>query len=187
MMISNLPELLFLCGFMGAGKSVIGQELADKLERPFLDLDDKIAEKTGQSIPEIFEQAGEAGFRTAERWALMEVVREFKGIVALGGGSLQNQHLLDHIKLNGLLVFIETPISVILDRISKDTNRPLLLGEDGNPKENEQLKKELEELYEERLPLYEQAVIRVGNDGSESPQQIVETLLKKIRNHVEYY
>ncbi len=119
-MISNLPDRIFLTGFMGAGKSVIGQQLAGKLERPFLDLDDKITQKAGQSIPEIFKESGESEFRILERRAVLEVIREFTGVVALGGGSLQNQHLVDHIKLNGLLIFIETPISVILDRITKN-------------------------------------------------------------------
>lgn len=185
-MIKKVPDLIFLSGFMGAGKSVIGQQLADKLERPFLDLDDKIEERAGQSVSEIFETSGESRFRTIERRALLEVARDFEGIVALGGGSLQTQHVVDHIKLNGLLIFIDTPISVILDRISGDVDRPLLLDEDGNPKEQQKLKEDLTLLYEERLPLYEQAALKVTNDGSESIDQIVETLLKKIRNHVKY-
>lgn len=187
MNIKNLPKRIFLCGFMGAGKSVIGRNLADKLERPFTDLDDKIEEKSEKTIPEIFETMGESEFRIIERRAVLEVIREFEGIVALGGGSIQNQHMLDHIKLNGLLIFIETPVSVILDRISEDENRPLLLDEQGNPKDKEQLKKDLTTLYEERLPLYEQAVLTLENDGSQSPEQLVETLVKKIKNHVEYY
>lgn len=186
-MISNLPDIIFLCGFMGCGKSTIGQGLADMLDRPFLDLDDRIVEIAGQEIPEIFENEGEAGFRTIERRALLEIVRNFKGVVALGGGSLQSQHMVDHLKLKGLLVFIKTPISVILSRISGDENRPMLLDEQGNPKKNEVLRQDLQALYDERLPLYEQAVIKVANDGSQSPEQMVETLLKKIRNHVEYY
>lgn len=186
-MISNLPERIFLCGFMGAGKSVIGKKLAKELELSFLDLDDKIEEQAGQSIPEIFEESGESAFRVAERRALLEVIRTYDGVVSLGGGSLQNQHMVDHVKLNGLLIFIETPISVILDRISQDDNRPLLLDEQGNPKSKKQLESELTALYEERLPLYEQAVIQIENDGSKSVEDIVEKLLKKIRNHVEYY
>lgn len=186
-MISNLPDRIFLCGFMGAGKSTVGRQLAEKLELEFLDLDDKIEENAGQSIAEIFDESGESGFRTIERRAVLEVVREFEGVVALGGGSVQNQHMLDHLKLNGLLVFIETPIPVILDRISKDQNRPLLLDKYGNPKDKETLERELTALYKERLPLYEQAVITVQNDGSRSPEEMVKSLLKKIRNHVEHY
>lgn len=186
-MYNNLPELIFLCGFMGAGKSAIGQRLAEKLEQPFLDLDDKIVENSGQSIPKIFEDSGESEFRTIERKAVLEVIREFQGVVSLGGGSLQNQNLVDHIKQNGLLIFIDTPISVILDRISEDANRPLLLDEDGEPKDHKQLKKDLSELYEKRLPLYEQADMKVINDKSETIKQIVEILVKRIRNHAEHY
>lgn len=186
-MISNLPDRIFLCGFMGAGKTTIGQQLADELELPFLDLDDKVEEQAGMAVPDIFRERGEAEFRTIERRALLEVAREFDGVVALGGGSLQNQHMLDHLKLNGLLVFIETPVSVILDRISGDENRPLLLDEDGNPKDREELRRYLTTLYEERRPLYEQAVIKVTDDGSTGKEQIVQKLLKKIKNHVEYY
>lgn len=186
-MISNLPDRIFICGFMGAGKSVIGQKLANQLELSFLDLDDAIEEKSRRTIKEIFKKSGEAEFRLIERHTLLEAAREFKGVVALGGGSLQNQHMVDHIKLNGLLVFIETPVSVILDRLSKDEDRPLLLDKDGNRKDRDTQQEELEALYAERLPLYEQAVIRVVNDGSQSPGQLVKVLLKKIRNHVEYY
>lgn len=186
-MISNIPDIIFLCGFMGAGKSTVGSRLADKLNTPFLDLDEKIEEHADQTIPEIFKTSGEQGFRTVERRALLGVVREFEGIVALGGGSLHNQHMLDHLKLNGLLIFIETPISVILDRISGDENRPLLTDENGNPKSRETLQRELQALYNERLSLYQQAVIRVTDDGSLSPDELVELLLKKIKNHVEYY
>lgn len=185
--ISNLPERIFLCGFMAAGKSAIGKKLAKELELPFLDLDDKIEEEAGQSIFKIFEESGESAFRVAERRALLKVIREFDGVISLGGGSLQNQHMVDHVKLNGLLIFIETPISIILDRISQDKNRPLLLDEQGNPKSRKQLENELTALYKERLPLYEQAVIQIDNDGRRSVEDIADNLLKKIRNHVEYY
>jgi shikimate kinase len=186
-MISNLPKRIFLCGFMGAGKSVIGKSLAQKLDLNFVDLDEKVEEKAGQSIPDLFEDSGEAGFRAAERHTLLQVARDFEGIVALGGGSLHNQDMVDHLKLNGLLVFIETPISVILDRISQDENRPLLLDEQGNPKSKKRLNDELTVLYEERLSLYQQAEIKIENNGQQSVEDIVELLLKKIRNHAEFY
>ncbi|MCW9706656.1 shikimate kinase [Fodinibius salsisoli] len=180
----NVPEIIFLCGFMGTGKTTIGRKLAQKLDYPFLDLDDRIVERAGQSIPDIFEAGGEGRFRTVERKALMEVCRSFKGVVALGGGSLQNQHLLDHLKLNGLLIFIETPFSVLIDRIYQDKNRPLLLDESGNVKERKTLEEELRFLYDDRLPLYRQASISIQMSRGESPEEQVETLFKKIRNHV---
>lgn len=180
----KIPDIIFLCGFMGTGKTTIGQKLAAELEAAFLDLDDRIIERAGKSIPEIFEAGGEGRFRTVERQALMEVCRSFKGVVALGGGSLQNQHLLDHLKLNGLLIFIETPFPIIIDRIYQDTNRPLLLDEDGNVKDREALEEELRFLYDDRLPLYRQAAISMQMEDGDTPGEQVETLIKKIRNHV---
>lgn len=176
-------EVIFLCGFMGAGKTTIGQKLAEELDRPFLDLDDRIVEKAGKSIPDIFETSGEGKFRAIERSVLLEVAQQFNGVVALGGGSLQNQHLMDHLKLYGLLIFIEVPLPVLLDRISQDANRPLLLDEQGEPKERDTLEKELKILYEDRLPLYEQAMITLKIKAGESADKHVKTLINKIRNH----
>lgn len=180
----TIPSLIFLCGFMGTGKSTIGHRLAEELQRPFLDLDDRITEKAGKAIPQIFADSGEQRFRTIERKALLEIIRDYEGVVALGGGSLQNQHLLDHLKLSGLLVFLKTPISVILNRISEDKNRPLLLDQNGNPKDHATLKNELSLLYEDRLSLYEQAVITIEMDSAASVEEQVNRLLTKIENHV---
>lgn len=182
--MKDVPDIIFLCGFMGTGKTTIGKKLADQVECTFLDLDDRIVERAGKSIPEIFESGGEGRFRTVERKALLEVCRNFEGVVALGGGSLQNQHLLDHVKLNGLLIFLNTPFSIILDRIYQDTNRPLLLDEEGNVKERKALEEELRFLYDDRLPLYRQAAISIEMEAEESPDKQVETLAKKIRTHV---
>lgn len=171
---------------MGAGKSTIGAELADKMERTFLDLDDYIEHKTGKSIPEIFEDGGEKAFRKIERTCILEIIRTYEGIVALGGGSLHNQHMLDHIKLNGLLVFIETPISVIFDRIDKDLNRPLLLDEEGKIKEKKILEKELSTLYDKRLPLYRQSELTVTDHGEQELETLVDRLMNKIKYHVSH-
>lgn len=184
MKVPKAPELIFICGFMGAGKTTIGQKLAEKLDCPFLDLDDRIVEKAGKSIPEIFTESGEGKFRTVERKALLEVARNYKGVVALGGGSLQNQHLLDHLKLNGLLIFIESPMPVILDRISRDSNRPLLLDEQGEAKDRKTLEKELKVLYRDRLPLYRQAAISLKAESGMPSEKLVEILIDKIRDYV---
>lgn len=184
--IKNLPELIFLCGFMGTGKSTIGRELARKLDRPYSDLDTIIEKETGKSIPEIFEEEGEEGFRSRERKQLLDAIRNYKGILALGGGALHNQHLVDHVKINGLLIFIETPFSVILDRILQHENRPLLLNEDGTMKERTVLENELKELYNNRLKYYQQAELTIQTDNQTSIEETTAALVRKIRNHVAY-
>ena len=186
-MIRNLPERIFLSGFMGAGKSTIGKVLAEKMDQRFMDLDLFIEHEEGTSIPEIFEHEGEEAFRKAERSAILKAIRNFRGVVALGGGSLQNQHMVDHIKLNGLLVFIETPFSVILERITKNAQRPLLLDDGGDPKSRDVLETELKELYQQRMPLYEQAVIQVDTSKFDDVEGISDKLIRKIKNHVSHH
>lgn len=186
-MINNLPDRIFLCGFMGAGKSTIGKRLAEKLDVPFWDLDDYIEKEAGKNIPQIFKENGEPEFRNLERQSLLKVIRNYQGIIALGGGSLQNQHMVDHVKLNGLLVFIETPFSIILERITKQNNRPLLLNEQGTLKDKEILEEELKTLYEQRLPYYQQAELTIVNDEKQTTENMVGSLIKKIEYHVSHY
>lgn len=183
-MITNTPDLIFLCGFMGTGKTTVGKGLAARLERPFLDLDNVIEEYASRTIRSVFEEKGEKGFRKIEQTCLLDTIKNFKGILALGGGALQNRRLADHVKLNGLLIFIETPISVILTRIAADPDRPLLLDENGKVKERSVLQKELQSLYEQRLPLYKQAKITINSSKYPSVEQLVNELIKKIQSHV---
>ncbi len=180
------PEHIFLSGFMGAGKTTVGKKLARRLETDFIDLDSLVEQKAGVSVREIFEKKGEKFFRKMERRCLQEVIRGPKGVVSLGGGSLQNQQLVDFVKLNGLLVFLETPFSVIFDRLKEQKDRPLLLDDEGNFKEQAVLKEELRTLYNSRLPLYEQAEMSIDSSEYESADKLVTALTKKIRDHVSH-
>jgi len=179
-----LPERIFVSGFMGAGKSTIGKLLAKKLNLAFYDLDTCIENKANQSIPEIFDKEDEAGFRKKEKVALLDVIRSKKGVIALGGGALQNQHLVDHVKVNGMLVLVDTPIEVIIERISGDENRPLLQDDCGNMKPEAVLKEELQALYKQRYPFYEQAEVTVKTNEYGTAELLTDELVKKIRYHV---
>lgn len=167
------PKIIFLCGFMGAGKSYLGRLLAAALNVPFADLDNRIKRLTGKEITQLFKTGGETGFRKMEREVLQKLIDDFSGVVALGGGSLQNQQLVENVKRNGLLIFIETPMPVIIQRIKEDTTRPMLLDESGNVKKRNRLKSELQSLYEERLPLYKQADLTVINDVQKKADEII--------------
>ena len=79
---------VLLTGFMGAGKTAVGMRLAERLELPFVDLDEIIEETSGASIREIFESQGEDEFRRRERVALKKTLESPEGIVATGGGTL---------------------------------------------------------------------------------------------------
>lgn len=186
-MNSNLPDRIFLCGFMGAGKTTIGKQLAQKMEQPFMDLDQFIEREQGNSISQIFRDKGEGVFRKAEKEALLHAISNFKGVIALGGGTLQNQLIVDHIKLNGLLIFIETPFSVIFERITKNAMRPLLLDNGGNPKSNDVLQAELKDLYKQRMPLYKQAVIHIDSSKFDNVDSLSDKLIGKIKNNVSHH
>jgi shikimate kinase len=170
-----LSKPVFLCGMMGSGKSTLGEELAQELSVPFYDLDKLIEDDQGKSIPEIFKTDGEAIFRTVEEKLLIQYSKSVKGILALGGGSLQNQSLVDYLKLNGWLIFLDTPQSVLSKRLENSRGRPLISA--GNL--NESIEQKIKKLLAARRPFYSQAHITIKTDGL-SKKQITELIKKKL-------
>lgn len=175
---------IYLCGFMATGKSTIGRLIAKDLEKPFLDLDIVIISKEGCSIAEIFKKYGEEYFREKEWEALLELTRNFKGVVALGGGALHNQQVVDYLKVHGLLIYIKNPLDVIVERVSRNTKRPIVLNNEGKIKSKETLFKELKALYLSRDQLYEQAQIKMESSGLESKEGQAQLLIEKIKRYV---
>lgn len=174
----------FLCGFMGAGKSAIGSLLAKSLGLPFHDLDKYLVRKEGMQISEIFELKGEKYFRELEWKYLLELTRSFTGVVALGGGALQNQHVVDHLKIHGLLIYLDTPLDIILDRVLKKPTRPIVRNKSGEIKNREILKIELETLYSSRIEYYKQAEVKITTSGNENKKEVLNRLIDKIKKHV---
>lgn len=175
--MKQVKQPVFLCGMMGSGKSTIGKILAGELEATFKDLDDLIEKKANMSIPIIFEKLGEDSFREAEKNTLIEESQRNEGILALGGGSLQNQHLVDHVKLQGWLVFLDTPLSTLVERLKNSKNRPLI-----SDKTTQELENQLNRLMRERLPLYSQAHIKINTEGL-SKKEIVTAIRKQLTNY----
>ena len=117
-----------LVGFMGVGKTSVGQELARLLGRPFVDTDTVVENRSGRSIPELFEQ-GEPVFRTLEREAVRDALRLPPCVVALGGGAFSQPGLADLILANALVVHLYTPWSVMLHHLAElAADRPLIRG-----------------------------------------------------------
>ena len=130
---------------MGCGKSTIGEQLARMTGRRFTDMDKFIEEQHSMTIPEIFAEKGEHYFREAETEAIRTLSQK-GGVVACGGGAVLKKENADIAKENGITVYIEVPFEVCYERISGDTNRPILAA---NSKES------LEEIYNSRVPVYE--------------------------------
>lgn len=186
-MTNQLPSNIFLCGFMGAGKSTLGRALASTTRSAFRDLDSFIVSREGRTIPRIFDEEGEKGFRRIEQKALVDTIENFEGVVALGGGSLQNAELTQRVKNEGLLIFIDTPFSVIFQRITADKSRPLLLDENGNMKSIQQLKQELKSLYRKRRETYAQAELTINPAAYPSVEKAVHHLIKLVNKHDSQY
>jgi shikimate kinase len=182
--LKHFKGSIYVSGFMGAGKSAIGSLLAKELELPFHDLDKYLEQREKKKITDIFKDEGEKYFREKEWEYLLDLTRSFKGVVALGGGALQNQHIVDHLKVNGVLIFLDTPMEVILDRVLGNPKRPIVRNNNGEIKSRETLKIELETLYSARIELYKQAEVKLPTSGNEEKKLVVDRLIEKIMKHV---
>ncbi len=136
---------VFLCGFMGCGKTTVGKKLAELCNTEYCDMDEMIVEKAGMTIPEIFEKHGEPYFRKMETDLIIEL-GEFDGIVSCGGGAMLNDINGENARKNGVVVFLSVPFKTCFRRISGDANRPIVAS---------RTPKQLEQLYNERYPKYE--------------------------------
>jgi shikimate kinase len=152
---------VFLVGFMGAGKTTVGRALSRRLALPFEDLDDRIQQREGKSIEQIFRESGEAEFRKAETAALRELLEEMGSsfrVVALGGGAFVqsgNAALLEDAEVHS--VFLDAPVEELLRRCEEEQKeRPL-----------RQDPKQFRALYEMRRLSYSRATVRVETQGKD--------------------
>lgn len=166
--LQKSPIKIVLTGFMGSGKTYVGRALARALSLPFIDLDEVISQEARASIPEIFAAQGESGFRSLESEAFLEQLeRPDPLVLAAGGGTLVQEGAIEAVRrAHALILYLDVPFDVALQRIGDDEQRPLLReGVDG-----------IRNLYLRRKPLYEAAAdLRVLADGTLS--QIIESIL----------
>ncbi|MEO8100210.1 MAG: shikimate kinase [Acidobacteriota bacterium] len=141
---------IYLVGFMGCGKSMVGRALADELGWRFVDLDEEIERTEGCSVAELFEQRGEAAFREIESTALKNYVRSVEGgrphVVALGGGAFLQSKNFEMLEHNGVTIWLDAPLETVERRVAGLTHRPLAR----DPQK-------FRELFQARRPLYARA------------------------------
>lgn len=169
-----MKKNIYLMGFMGSGKTTVGKMLAGELNRSFMDIDEKIEHDVGLTIPQIFEQNGEAFFRLKEKEWVNQSSTETNLVVALGGGSVIDPENWERITLSGITVALNCPIEVIQSRLREITNRPLLAGSEAEKMQR------IKQLYEQRKQFYERAQYQLQLNGDESVTEIVEKLTKLI-------
>ena len=161
-----------LCGMMGSGKSAIGKILANKIDYNFIDVDKMIEIKTKKTIKKIFEENGELYFRDLEEKITINLLKNKKTIVSLGGGAIINKNIRDYIKKNTYNIYLNVDVDILTKRLQNSKTRPLIY------KKN--LKKELINLTNQREKYYQKADLIVKNE-----KNIIETtekIIKKIIN-----
>ncbi len=148
---------IFLIGMMGCGKSTTGKQLANLLGWPFIDLDRLIEDESGLSIPEIFSRYGEEKFRQLEREALHKTLAiQEPFVAATGGGTPCFFDNMLKMKEKGWVVYIRTPIEILVRRLAKEASeRPLFYPQNGEKILTELIKKR-KEYYEQAHIVYEQ-------------------------------
>jgi shikimate kinase len=162
---------IILIGPPGAGKTSVGKALAKKLSLNFLDSDKVVEEKSGKSIPEIFITDGEPAFREMERAAVIDLIENQDGVIALGGGSVMDLEVCKRLLPMANVVFLDVSISNAAPRVGFNRDRPLLLG---NPRQ------QWISLMEKRRSTYEAlAKARVSTDNKK-PVEVVEEIVKEL-------
>ncbi len=165
------PKTIVLVGLMGAGKTSVGRLLAKRLDLEFIDADDEIEQAAQCSIEQIFESHGEAEFRDGERRVIARLLTGPTHVLATGGGAFMRKETRDAIRGRGISVWLRADLDLLLRRVSRRKNRPLLRNE--NPRQT------LEKLIEERYPVYAEADI-VVDSGDRPPGTIVDNVIESI-------
>jgi shikimate kinase len=156
---------IVLVGLMGAGKTKIGRRLAARLNLPFFDSDSEIEAAAGETIEEIFRHRGEAVFRDGERRVIARLLAEPVHVLATGGGAFMDPATRAVIGRRAVSVWLRADLDVLLARVVRRNNRPLLQQQDPRAV--------LAELIERRHPIYEEADLVI--DSGEGPLELTTT------------
>ncbi len=163
-----------LVGMMGAGKSSVGKRLAAAIELPFVDADTEIEAAARMTIPEMFEAHGEPYFRAGEARVIARLLENGPSVLATGGGAFMNAQTRARIRAKGVSVYIDAEPEVLMKRVRRRSNRPLLRTEDPEGT--------LRRLLAERAPTYASADIRLPS-GDETHEAVVGRLILRLADH----
>jgi shikimate kinase/3-dehydroquinate synthase len=163
---------IVLVGMMGAGKTSVGRRLSARLNLPFVDADAEIEAGAQMTIPEIFERFGEAYFRDGERKVIARLLQEGQKVLATGGGAFLNETTRQRIAAAGVSFWLKPEFDVLMRRVRKRSNRPLL--QTADPEAT------VRRLLEERTPIYRLAEFTV--ESREGPHDaVVDTIAAQLR------
>ena len=169
-----VADNIFLVGLMGAGKTTVGRALAKQLNMRFIDSDQEIVARTGASIPWIFEIEGEPSFRQREADVIRDLTAQQGIVLATGGGAILLPQNREFLKTRGTVVYLRASVHSILQRTSRDRNRPLLQTSDPRAR--------IEELAQQREPYYLEVASLVIETGRPTVHSLVQTIVERLHN-----
>lgn len=159
-----------LIGFMGSGKTTVGELLAKKLQMQFVETDEEIVKREGKSIPDIFSEKGEPYFRDIEKKVIAEVSANDNQIISCGGGVVLNKENIIELKKNSVVILLDVSLDVAWERVQENTNRPLARN-----------KVAFTERYSQRASIYKDATdIHVNGDGN--AEEVLEEILSILKS-----
>lgn len=163
--------VIFLTGFMGAGKSTVGRKLARRLGYAFVDLDDLVVAREGRSIADIFAAEGEAYFRDCESAVLADQVAAARTVFATGGGIVGREENRIRMRRAGVVIYLRAGWPSLEQRLSKGRGRPLADSSKGWDT--------VRQLWEKRVPWYEDADLVINTDGKKV-DEVVRVIVKSL-------
>lgn len=167
-----MKDNIVLCGFMGCGKTTVGNRLAKLTGRKFIDMDAYIVENEKMSISDIFSQHGEDYFRELEHQACKKIGNEFCRIIATGGGAVIFERNVEALKTNGIIVYLEISPETVIERLKNNTTRPLLMCEDRD--------EYIKNLMAQRDPYYRNAANFVVN-AEQAPDYVALNIMQTVK------
>ena len=157
---------IFIVGMPGSGKSTMAKYLSSETSFKYLDLDEQIELKSKKSVSEIFEIDGEESFRVLEKETLDEIIqKEEKFILATGGGTPSYDDNMKKMNENGITIFLNTSLEILIERISRKNIRPLF--------NLTNVKEKVHKIFDERIKFYNQSKYSIINNNREKALYII--------------
>ena len=170
---------IVLTGFMGTGKTAVGQALAKRLNRQLIEVDSKIEQMAGKSISDIFKDSGEIYFRELEIGAIKQAAAGKKQVIACGGGVVLNTINIDRLRETGVIINLAVSPQIILKRTSGNAgSRPLL--------NIQQPVERIRELLKFRKPFYDRAADLIINTSKLNIDAVADKIIDRLRNYAGF-
>ena len=166
---------IVLIGMRGAGKSTVGNILAKKLAKEYIQTDDEIAKQEKMTIADLVAKKGWEYFRIIESEVVKKIADKDNCIITTGGGVIIRKENIDALKVHGTLFYLEASLETLVERIGDDPNRPSLTG-------RESRLEDMREVLRQRKKLYEEASDKIIETKDKTAQEVADEIIKVLED-----